>query len=386
MKITPTPEQRTLRETLTEFLDEELTPLVRRMADRSPYANTEDAPDIRAMIHQALTDLGLPALSLPEGQGGQGRPQEAWAVAAELLGAALYQGPLLDTVTAAELLARTAAGGARDELLPAVADGTRIALAVREHGTGTTAVPARLTVGQDRKTISGTRTFVGFVPEADHLLVVGHEGSTVRAALVRPDAPGVTARRHEELGRGELYAVVFDAAPVDSWLETDAGATLAEDWRTVLDAARVRQAAYLVGLGQGVLDLAVSYAKSRKQFGKPLGHQQVIALRLADLTARLDAVRLVVRAAAWAVDRRTGAVRLEAAQALAMAAETARKITAEVMQVHGAYGMTEDSDAQLFYRRAAVESLRLGSPAELRGEVAPLLKDRLTGLVHAQSA
>lgn len=386
MKITLSPGQRTLEARLGEFLDEELTPLVRRMADRSPRTSTEDDADIRAMVHQALTDLGLSALSLPEALGGRERPQEAWAVAAEQLGAALYQGPLLDTVTAAELLARTDANGVRDELLPAVAGGIRIALAAREHGTGTTAVPAPLTVGQDRKSVTGTRTFVGFVPEADLLLVVGHEGSTVRVALVRPDAPGVTARRHEELGRGELYAVAFDGAPVDSWLETDAGASLAEDWRTVLDAARVRQAAYLVGLGRGALDLAVSYAKSRKQFGKPLGHQQVIALRLADLTARLDAVRLVVRAAAWAADRRTGAVRLEAAQALAMAAETARKITAEVMQVHGAYGMTEDSDAQLFYRRAAVESLRLGSPAELRGEVVPLLKDRLTGLGHPQSA
>jgi alkylation response protein AidB-like acyl-CoA dehydrogenase len=48
------------------------------------------------------------------------------------------------------------------------------------------------------------------------------------------------------------------------------------------------------------------------------------------------------------------------------------------MQIHGAYGMTENSDAQLFYRRAAVESLWLGSPAELRGEVASLLRARIT--------
>ncbi|MGA5132600.1 acyl-CoA dehydrogenase family protein [Streptomyces olivoreticuli] len=376
MKTTLNPDQQALQEQLEEFLDEELTPLVRRMADRSPHADTEDNPDIRAMIHQALTDLGLSA--------GLGR--ESWAIAAEQLGDVLYQGTLLDTAAAAELVSRTAAGSARDELLAAVAEGARIALAARDTGTGTTADPAPLTVGPDGNTVTGSRSFVGFVPEADQLLVIGRAGGTVRAALVRPDAPGVTVRRHEELGRGELYAVGFDGASVDTWLETDAGTTLAEAWRAVLDGARVRQAAYLVGLGRGALDLAVSYAKSRKQFGKPLGHQQVIALRLADLTARLDAVRLVVRAAAWEADRPAGAPRLEAAQALAMAAETARKIAAETMQVHGAYGMTEDSDAQLFYRRAAVESLRLGSPAELRSEVAPLLKDRLTGRGHSHPA
>lgn len=377
MKTGLSAEQLGLQESLAEFFEEELVPVVRRMADRSPYAGIEENPEIRAMVGEALAGLGLLRLRLPPEHGGLGLGHEAPVAVAEQLGAVLYQGTWQDTVTAGELLVRAGAGR-HDELLTALGAGEDggITLAVRSGGAGTTLEPAPMTVDRAGGTVTARRDFVAFVPETARLLVLGRtEDGAVTGAVVRNDAPGLTVRRHEELGRGELYAVGLDGTPVQAWLELD-GAI----WPEVLDGARLRQAAYLVGLSQGALDLAVGYAKSRRQFGKPIGHQQALALRLAGLAARLDAVRLTVRAAAWEADHATGAgaVRLRAAQTLAMAADLARRTTGEVMQVHGAYGMTEDSDAQLFYRRAAVESIWLGSPAELRGEVVPLLKERLT--------
>ncbi|MEU9107574.1 acyl-CoA dehydrogenase family protein [Streptomyces xanthophaeus] len=381
MKTGPSPEQLALQEALAEFLDEELAPLVRRMADRSPYADTEDNPEIRAVVHQGLVDLGVPRLPLPAQAGGTGAGQQELVVVAEELGAVLYQGLVPDTLTAAALLAR--AGEGHGDLLRRTGQGATVALAVRsaEPGGATTTLPAPLTADPARGTLTADRAFVPFAAEADHLLVVGTDpAGTVRAALVDPAAPGIRLRRHEDLGRGELYEVQLADTPVAAWL--DLGADPASTWRAALDGARIRHAALLTGVSRGALELSAQRARERRQFGRPIGHQQALAFRLAELAARVDAVRLVVHAAAWEADHgdAVGAdtVRLSAAQALAMAAETARRTTTEAMQVHGAYGMTEDSDAQLFYRRAAVESLWLGAPAELRAEVAPLLRTRIT--------
>ncbi|MEV6122684.1 acyl-CoA dehydrogenase family protein [Streptomyces sp. NPDC052077] len=380
MKTAPSTAQLALDDALTAFLDEEIAPLVRRMAYRSPHSGAGGDREVRAMVHEGLTGLGVPRLPLPAAAGGDGRGQEALAVVAERLGEVLYQGLLPDTLTAAGLLARC--GDAHLGLLRRIGEGATVALAVRSGtpGGATTAVPAPLTADRARGTLTGTRAFVPFAEEADHLLVLGTDADgALHAALLDPGAPGLVRRRHEELGRGELYAVDLADTPVTAWV--DLGEDPAGLWRTVLDGARVRHAALLTGLGRGALRISVERARERRQFGRPLGHQQAPAFRLAELAARLDAVGLVVRAAAWEADRPddvgAGAVRLSAAQALAMAAEAARRTATEAMQIHGAHGMTEDSDAQLFYRRAAVESPWLGSPAELRAEVAPLLRGRI---------
>ncbi|MDN3259809.1 acyl-CoA dehydrogenase family protein [Streptomyces sp. CSDS2] len=381
MKTAPSPGQLALEEALSQFLDEEVAQLVRRMAYRSPHSlGGEDNREVRAMVHQGLVDLGVPRLPLPAAAGGTEGGQEDLAVVAEQLGAVLYQGLLADTLTAAELLARC--GDAHLGLLRRIGEGATIALAVRSDAPGatTTTVPAPLTVDRARGTLTATRAFVPFAGEADHLLVLGTDtDGRLHAALADPRARGISRRLHEELGRGELYALDFAGTPVTDWL--DLGEDPAALWRAALDGARVRHAALLTGVSRGALRLSVERARERRQFGRPIGHQQALALRLAELAARVDAVGLVVRAAAWEADRPdtvgAGTVRLSAAQALAMAAQLARRTAGEAMQIHGAYGMTEDSDAQLFYRRAAVESLWLGSPAELLGEAASLLGARI---------
>lgn len=288
-----------------DFFDAELIPLVRRMADRGrPAAQDEtEQREIRAMMWQGLIGLRQSYGDLVE--------------FAEFLGTIPYQGPLLDTLAAHELKA------------PADAS---YALVL---GAG----PAR------------------FASEVDCLVLVGENG----VGVVRRDHPGVSLRRHEEIGRGELYEVTVAPGAVTEWLD-------AAQWPQVLTGARVRQAAYLIGLAQAALDLAVEYAKQRKQFGKPIGKFQALAFRLSELAMRVDAARLLTRAAADP---------LAAAQSLATAAELARTVTTAVMQVHGAVGLTQENDAQLFYRRAAVESVWLGTPTELRVQAMPLLAARL---------
>ncbi|MGP3983801.1 acyl-CoA dehydrogenase family protein [Streptomyces sp. KR80] len=367
MDVTLAPEQRELHRVCTELLDEELAPLIRRMADRPRHGDaTAEAPDnapLRAMLWQALTDLG--ALRL----GGDGHGLQSLAVVAERLGEVLYQGPLPDTVLAAEALLRSAPGGTRDRFRKEIGAGAPVAAAVRDGALRPDEAP--LVTDEALETITAERRFVAYAAEADYLLIPGRTADGVRrTALVRRDHPTVRLRRHEELGRGELYAVRLSGTPVAYWL--DLGSDPEGAWRRLLASARIVQAACLVGLSQGALRLATAYAKERRQFGGPLGRRQAPAFRLARTAARIDAARMLTRAAAWEADSGVDP-RLTAAQALAMAGDLAREASRDALQIHGARGMTEACDAQLFYRRAAVESVALGSPARLRAEVLPLL-------------
>ncbi|MFC0105357.1 acyl-CoA dehydrogenase family protein [Kibdelosporangium aridum] len=305
---------------IAEFFDEELAPLVRRMADRPRAENgpsDEDRREIREMVWQGL--MGLGALDTSD-----------TVRLAELLGSVVYQGPLLDTLTARELF--------------------------QEHDFGQ--APVALAVAADQwstqdDSITARRTFVGFAAEVDYFVVGGVDASGMRLALVRADHESITTRRHEETGRGEEYEVDFAGTPVTAWADAFTG------WETALANARVRQAAYLVGLTQAALDHAVDYAKTRRQFGQPIGKFQGVAFRLSELSMHIEATRLLVH------DHDATA---HAAANLAAASDLARTATTQTMQVNGAVGMQSDNDAQLYYRRAAVESVRLGTPAQLRRE------------------
>ncbi|MQY12860.1 hypothetical protein SRB5_29990 [Streptomyces sp. RB5] len=362
MDTTPAPAHVKIRRALTDVLDDELAPLVRRMADRSPHA-PDDGAEVRAMVAQALTGLGIPALNHTSAPGDLYALQSLAGVC-EALGELLYQGPLMDTVLTAEALRR--AGRPADPLLDGIAAGTTVTAAWRDGAADPWDRP--LDTGADGRLTAERRHLVG-AAEAGLLLVTGRtpEGEP-RTALL--DRNAVRLRRQSDLGRSELYAARAVRAPVRAWIPLD------DAGRAGLTASRrILQAAYLVGLGAGALRLGCERARERRQFGKPIARQQSVAFTLARLAVRIDAARLLVRAAACEADLGEDC-RLTAAQGLAMAAEVAVACVRDVLQVHGSYGLTEDCDAQLYYRRALYEARALGSPARLRAEVLPLLRAR----------
>ncbi|MEV4111358.1 acyl-CoA dehydrogenase family protein [Nonomuraea sp. NPDC049695] len=301
------------------FFDEELAPLVRRMADRPRAEGADDdgSREVRAMVWEGV--VGLNALDSSD-----------TVRLAELLGSVLYQGPLLDTLTVRELVPDDDLGQAP------------VALAVADEPWA-----------EQNGAISARRAFVGFAAEVDHFLVGGVDDAGLRLALVRAGHPSITMRRYEETSRGEAYEVEFASTPVAAWVGS------APEWEAALANARVRQAAYLVGLAQAALDHAVDHAKTRRQFGQPIGKFQGLAFRLSELSMHIDATRLLVHDPGAAA---------HAAANLAAASDLARTVTTQTMQVNGAAGMRSDNDAQLYYRWAAFESVRLGTPYRLRGE------------------
>jgi len=365
--------QREIQSHFAELLNGELIPGIRRMGEMPRDAGADEVADLtaaRAAVWRALVDLGATRLLLPSELGGSESGQEGAVILAELLGAALYTGPLLDTMIAAELLVNS--GDGEKARIAEIAEGAAICVSARESDADSYARPGPIKVSGNGEAISATRRFAGFVPDSRYLLVAGNDQSRHRAALIRRDDPAVSSRRMHDTARGELYAISLSCAPVLSWLDGRSG--YCASWPQAVTNARIRHAAYLVGLCQGALDLTVGRVTQRRQFGQVLGRFQVPAFRLAELTARLDAARWLVRAAAWEADNGHD-TRLHAAQALAMAADLTAVTTRAAVQYHGAYGTTLESDVRLYFLRAQIERVWLGAPRDLRKEVVPLLAE-----------
>jgi alkylation response protein AidB-like acyl-CoA dehydrogenase len=149
------------------------------------------------------------------------------------------------------------------------------------------------------------------------------------------------------------------------------------DGQAALEAARLHGAcalAYeLVGVAQACLDMAVAHAKSREQFGKPIGTYQAISHRCADMFVAVESARSHAYWAGWAVQEGTPDAALAASQAKAAAGDAAVACAQGAIQVHGGIGFTWEHDLHLYLRRARSGAALLGTPSEHRRRIADLM-------------
>jgi alkylation response protein AidB-like acyl-CoA dehydrogenase len=132
--------------------------------------------------------------------------------------------------------------------------------------------------------------------------------------------------------------------------EIDQGFT---DTMKILDGGRVSIAAMALGLGYGALEMAVSYAKDRKQFNKPIADFQAIQWMLADSKTELDAAQLLTYRAAWLADQGRPHTK-EASMAKLFASEAATRVCNRALQVHGGYGYTREFAVERHLRDAKI--------------------------------
>jgi alkylation response protein AidB-like acyl-CoA dehydrogenase len=127
-----------------------------------------------------------------------------------------------------------------------------------------------------------------------------------------------------------------------------------------LDGGRIGIASQSVGIGRACLEASVKYAKEREQFGKPIGHFQAIQWKLADMSTRLDAARLLVHKAAWQRDNGEDCGQM-ASQAKLAASTTANYCADECVQIHGGAGYTDDFHVERLFRDARVTEIYEGA-------------------------
>lgn len=254
----------------------------------------------------------------------------------------------------------------KKRILPRVRNGESIAaFAITEPDAGSDVSAIQTTARADgaHYVLDGVKTFISNAGLADFYTMfaktdVSKGSKGISAFVVESDSPGFRFEEKIELmAPHPMGRIRFDGCrvPRENRLgEEGDGFKLA---MTTLDTFRPTVGAAAAGLGHRALDEATSYAKRRKQFGKPLADFQATQLKLAEMATSLDAARLLVFRAAWKKDIEGGRVSLESAMAKLFATEAAQRIIDESVQIHGGVGVVRGSVVEHLYRE--IRALRI---------------------------
>lgn len=316
--------------------------------------------DIDRESWDALMALGLGGLALPEDQGGSGLGLLDLAMAIEVLGQGAVAGPVIQHLIAGLALSASANGDAKSKWLPRLATGEAVATLALGEGW----LPGSWAATVDGGKLSGS---VGYVPGASaaQLFVVGTAGGGL-ALVEAGEGVSVTPVSSSDRTR-RLSTVTFDNAPATVLFEGgDAGVA------RLFDAALVLTAADALGGAQHCLDLSVSYAKEREQFGQQIGRFQALKHQLATMALEIEPARALMWYAAYAYDAGLPDASRAAAMAKAHIADRYVSVTRAAVAAHGGIGYTWEYGLVFWFRRALFDRAYLGSPAVHRARAADL--------------
>ncbi len=367
-------EQEMLRRSARDFLAKECSSkVVRKLMDSS------DAYD--KALWQKLAGLGWTALGIPEEYGGVGTYLEL-VVVLEEAGRALMPGPFFATMgLAAPVLIEAGTEAQKKEVLAAIAEGSaRATLAFTEPSGRWDASSIALTAKPSGGgwQLDGVKLFVPDAEAADYMVVAartrgeGEDGITLFLVKGRPKGMTVTPLKTLDMTR-RWSEVRFDGVKLD-------GGSLMGDankaWpalKRALDWATAALCAEMVGGTQKVLEASTEYAKTRHQFGKPIGIYQAVSHKLADMLVLSESGRSATYYAAWAVDADAPDRSLAASMAKAYVSDAYRKVAGDGIQVHGGIGFTWEDDMHLYFKRAKSSEVTLGDATYHRELVAQSL-------------
>jgi alkylation response protein AidB-like acyl-CoA dehydrogenase len=370
MKLAPSTEQQELRESVRRFLADRVP--LQRVRELMESADGAD----EKIWNYAASQLGLQAIAIPEEYGGAGFTFAEQAIVLEELGAALYPGPYLaSAVLAATALLVSSDDSAKRDLLPGIAGGETVAtLAFTEDDGSWEPDAIRLAASQAGSSLSGSwvldghKSFVLDGHTASLILAVARTDAGLSLFAVQAGADGLTRKQLPTMDQTRRLArLEFSSVPAT--LIGSPGEAAAILSRT-LDVAAIAQAAEQLGGAQRALDMAVSYAKIRHQFGRPIGSFQAIKHRCADLLLEVESLRSAVGYAAAAVVEDSAEVPVVAALVKALASDTYFHVAAENIQIHGGIGFTWEHDAHLYFKRAKASELLLGDASYHRERLA----------------
>ena len=291
MRFALTDDQVAFRDAVRDLLAKECSPAVVRTAWDAPTGQLDRG------VWDSLDAMGVLGVLVPEADGGLGL-DETWLVPIlEEAGRAALPHPLVETAMVAAPLA----------------------------GVG---------LGMVTSSLGGPH--VPCATDADAVLVDGLTLVPTSACALEPV---------DTVDRGRRAAVV-------SVTDAGAGRPLPNaDVALTLDRGALGTAAFLVGLGQAMLDLTVAYVKERQQFGVPVGSFQAVKHHLADAALALEFARPAVARAAWSVAHDAPTRARDVSMAKAMASDAAELVGRQALQCHGAIGYTVEADLHLFLKR-----------------------------------
>ena len=321
-----TDDQQAIKATAREFLaDRFKLERVRQLAEAGEYDEA---------LWREMSDLGWPGIFIEERHGGQGLGVVELVILMEEMGYALAPSPFFSNAAAGLVIQHAGSDEQRERWLPGIASGEeRGAVGVVEDGATT------------------------LVPDADsaHVVVLldGAGGATLQEGGGDPAPTIDSTRRFTPVAPGEGDALPGDATGG-------------------LDRIATALAAELVGVGQRAMEMAIEYARERKQFDRPIGAYQAISHRCAQMLLEIEGARSATYYAGWAADNEPETLSLAASMAKAYASDAGWRVTASALQVHGGIGFTWEHDLHFFLKRAKADGHLFGDARHHRDRVAEL--------------
>jgi len=351
---------RELRASVREFLEAKSPEeSVRKLMESEPRFDP-------AVWAQATDQLRLPGLAIPEEYGGDGFGPVELGVVLEEMGRALLCAPFFATVVlAAQALLASGDEEACARHLPGIAAGrTTAALAVAEDsGSWDPALISARAVpdGDGGWRLSGRKSFVIDGTTADLLLVAARTVAGPSLFAVDQRAPGLSAELMETLDATRAMArLTLDAVPATPVGTAGAGGRIMAG---VLDLAAVGLAAEQAGGARRCLEASAAYARTRYQFGRPIGSFQAVKHKCADMLVQVELAEAACREAALLAAEGSEEFPVAAAVAHACCSRAYVFAAMENIQVHGGIGFTWEHPAHLYFRRAKSSQLLFGGPA-----------------------
>ena len=346
-------EQLALLDTLRSLLGDRCDP-------RHVHAIFDGDGSFDAELWQSLCAMGIPAIMVPEADGGLELKLLDLAIAIELLGEFAAPVPIFGHSMATLAVQLCGSDAQRAHWLPLLASGEKLAtIAFGEGDSRWLPSEWQLPGGE---TLSGSKTLVPHAQEAD-LLVVGTTGGLM---LVEPGA-GVSCERIDSADRTRSVDHVTFSAAAAQPLPGDAAAVA-----RVIDAAAVLLAADAFGGATRCLDMAVEYAKVREQYGAPIGSFQGLKHQLANMALAIEPGRGLYWFAAHAWDDIPAKASHAAAQAKAHLTDVYLQATRDTVEAHGGIGFTWEHDTHIYMKRAMFDWVWLGQPDRHRLRAADL--------------
>jgi alkylation response protein AidB-like acyl-CoA dehydrogenase len=380
MDFTLSGEQRQIRDTVAEFVDEEVVPRA---------AEIDETDEFPADLIDQMAELGLMGMPFPVEYEGAGLDYHSYAIGlAEIARGSGGLGTIVaaHTSLAGNMLYEFGDERQKETYLTALNTGEDIgAFALSEAEAGSD-VPAMSTAAEsdgDGYLVNGDKLWISNGSVADTVTLfaktdpdAGRKG--ISSFVVRPEEDDGFIVEGTEDKLGDKGCPTAELRFDDMWIPEERrlgeeGEGFVQALKT-LNGGRITIAARSVGIARAALDEAKSYAQDREQFDRPIADFQAIQHKLADMDTKARAAELLMHEAADLKMRDEDYIK-EAAQAKLYASEISREVANEGIQIHGGYGYTKDFPAERFYRDAKLNEIYEGTSEVLRNTIAQKLLD-----------
>jgi alkylation response protein AidB-like acyl-CoA dehydrogenase len=324
-----TDDQQAIKRTANELLAARFKPeRVRELAEAGSY--DEDA-------WKEMSKLGWAGIFIDEEHGGQGLGIVELVILMEELGYALAPVPFLSNAAAGLALQVAGTDEQKERWLPGIASGE-----------------ARGTVGVVR---DGEARLVPDADSAQVIVLIAPDGSTTVV-----EASAADVEPFETMDRTRRFARV----------RADVGEPLSGDHLAAADRIATTLSAETVGVAQKAMEMAVDYARERKQFGRPIGSYQAVSHRCAQMLLEVEGSRSAAYYAGWCADAEPDSLPAAASMAKAYSSDAGWRVCGSSLQVHGGIGFTWEHDLHFYLKRAKTNAMLYGSAREHRERVAGL--------------